>query len=34
MFFKMNEAGKSFREKGVLVGFRCEKMKEQERRAG
>ncbi|EAA8759423.1 hypothetical protein EF004_13835 [Salmonella enterica] len=32
--FKMKKAGKSFREKVVLVGFRCEKMKEQERRAG
>ncbi|EAA2241224.1 DUF1187 family protein [Salmonella enterica] len=32
--FKMKKAGKSFREKVILVGFRCEKMKKQERRAG
>ncbi|EEG2531144.1 DUF1187 family protein [Salmonella enterica] len=34
MFFKAKEAGKSFGEKVVLDDFRCEKVKEQERRAG
>lgn len=32
--FKVKKAGTSFREKVILVDFRCEKMKEQERRAG
>ncbi|EAP7868563.1 DUF1187 family protein [Salmonella enterica] len=32
--FKVKKAGTSFREKVKLVDFRCEKMKEQERRAG
>ncbi|EBE6296412.1 TPA: DUF1187 family protein [Salmonella enterica] len=34
MFFKAKEAGKSFGEKVILDDFRCEKVKEQERRAG
>ncbi|HFJ2022364.1 TPA: DUF1187 family protein [Salmonella enterica] len=34
MFFKAKEAGKSFGEKVMLEDFSCEKMQEEERRAG
>ncbi|ECE6544763.1 hypothetical protein DQJ15_27280, partial [Salmonella enterica subsp. enterica] len=34
MFFKAKEAGKSFGEKVMLEDFSCEKVQEEERRAG